>query len=81
MIFNSITFVIFFVSVSVLYWLLPPRPRYWMLFMASLLFYAFWRWEYIFVMLISAMTDYFTARAMYATPLENKGGNSSLPSP
>lgn len=70
MIFNSVTFLIFFTAVSFLYWVLPSKPRYWFLFLASLVFYAFWRWEYLSVLLLSAITDYFVARGLDATPDE-----------
>lgn len=68
MIFNSVTFLLFFAVVSVLYWLLPSKPRYWLLFLSSLLFYAFWRWEYLSVLLLSAVVDYFVARGLQSTP-------------
>ena len=44
--------------VVVLYWVLPRRPRVWLLFLASLTFYGFWRVEFVPVMLLSAVTDY-----------------------
>lgn len=43
-----------------------------MLLLASCMFYGFWRWEYLSVMFISALTDYFTAIAIGNTPLENR---------
>jgi alginate O-acetyltransferase complex protein AlgI len=36
------------------------------------MFYGFWRWEYLSVMFISALTDYFTAIAIGNAPLENR---------
>ena len=68
MIFNSVTFLLFFVAVCLLYWLLPSKPRYWLLFLSSLLFYAFWRWEYLSILLLSAVVDYFVARGLQSTP-------------
>jgi len=44
----------------------------WMLLIASCIFYAFWRWEYLSVMFISALTDYFTAIQIEKTPIFNK---------
>jgi alginate O-acetyltransferase complex protein AlgI len=72
MIFNSVTFLIFFTGVSLLYWLLPSKPRYWLLFLSSILFYAFWRWEYLSVLLISAGVDYFVALRLERVPAEQK---------
>ena len=44
----------------------------WMLLIASCTFYGFWKWEYLSVMFISALTDYFTAIAIDKTPVNNK---------
>lgn len=68
MIFNSVTFLLFFAAVSMMYWALPTKPRYWLLFLSSLTFYAFWRWEYLGILLLSAVVDYFVARGLQATP-------------
>jgi|694.fasta_scaffold01109_39 alginate O-acetyltransferase complex protein AlgI len=72
MIFNSVTFIVFLTLVISLYWLLSKRFRMWMLLIASCMFYGFWRWEYLSVMFISALTDYFTAIAIGNAPLENR---------
>lgn len=42
MLFNSITFLIFFPVVCLLYWLLTPRLRNGMLLIASYYFYMNW---------------------------------------
>jgi alginate O-acetyltransferase complex protein AlgI len=72
MIFNSVTFIVFLLIVVLLYWSLPRSIRLWMLLIMSCVFYAFWRWEFLSVMFISAMTDYFTAIAIEKVPVENK---------
>lgn len=72
MIFNSVTFFIFIVLVVGLYWVLPNKARLWLIFISSVVFYGFWRWEYLSVMLASAATDYFTSIELGKTPLENK---------
>ncbi len=61
MIFNSITFLLFLVIVICLYWLLPRNIRNWMVFLSSLLFYGFWKWEFLSIVLLSTFTDYFVA--------------------
>jgi D-alanyl-lipoteichoic acid acyltransferase DltB (MBOAT superfamily) len=61
MIFNSVTFLVFLAIVLVLYWLLPRRPRIWLLFLSGLVFYGFWRVEYLVILLASALTDYAAA--------------------
>jgi len=78
MIFNSLTFLIFLVTVVTLFWVLPQRIRLWMLLIASCVFYGFWRWEYLSVMFVSAITDYYTSLAIYNTPVENKKRRKSL---
>ncbi|NOT76610.1 MAG: MBOAT family protein [Cyclobacteriaceae bacterium] len=72
MIFNSVTFIIFLVVVVTLYWTLSSSVKMWMLLIASCIFYGFWRWEYLSVMFVSAITDYYTAIAIGDTPVENK---------
>lgn len=62
MLFNSATYIFLFLPIVVLlYWQLPGRLRLWMLFAASLVFYGFWRVDFIPLMLFSAMLDYFLA--------------------
>ncbi|MBK11983.1 MAG: alginate O-acetyltransferase [Crocinitomicaceae bacterium] len=70
MIFNSVTFLLFFTLVTTFYWTLPSKPRMWFLFIASLIFYGFWKWEYLAVILLSAATDYWVARKLDDTPTE-----------
>ena len=64
MIFNSVTYLVFLTAATILYWVLPNRARLYMLFMASVTFYGFWRWDFVPVMLFSAMVDYFVSLAM-----------------
>jgi alginate O-acetyltransferase complex protein AlgI len=78
MIFNSVTFLLFLVVVVVLFWVLPRTVRLWMLFVASCTFYGFWRWEYLSVMFVSALTDYYTSLAIANTPTENRRRRRAL---
>ena len=64
MIFNSLTFLLFLPLVLVLYWVLPRNPRIIMIFLSSLIFYGFWRIEFIPVMMISVFSDYFISLKM-----------------
>lgn len=61
MIFNSVTFVVFLIFVVALYWRLPKRPRLWLIFLSSLTFYGFWRWEFLSIVLLSTITDYYVS--------------------
>ena len=72
MIFNSITFLVYLAVMVSLYWVLPRRPRLWLLFLGSLVFYGFWRVEYIFLMLIPTVIDYVAGLAIHATQDERR---------
>ncbi len=72
MIFNSVTFLLFLAIAAGLYWLLPRRPRLWMIFLASLTFYGFWRVEFLPVMLASTLVDYVAARVIHGSEDERR---------
>jgi len=61
-IFNSVTYLLFLAFTVCLFWMLPYRLRLWMILLASLTFYGFWRPEFLAVMLVSAATDFFAAQ-------------------
>ena len=63
MLFNTLTFLVFFVIVYSLFWLIPSwagKKR--LLLMASYLFYAAWSPPYIFLLLFSTSWDWWLAR-------------------
>ncbi len=62
MIFNSITYLVFLCFAVVLYYWLPFRLRLWMLCTASIMFYGFWRWDYVWLMVYSILLDYVCAQ-------------------
>ena len=62
MLFNSLTYLLFLIVVVAIYWQLPPRPRLWLVFAASCVFYGFWRLEFLPLLLFSAVMDYGLAR-------------------
>ncbi|MDP2829691.1 MAG: MBOAT family O-acyltransferase [Sulfuricellaceae bacterium] len=72
MIFNSVTYIIFLILAVCLFWVLPKRPRLWMIFLSSMIFYGFWRPEFLAVMILSAATDYFVAIRIEATDVLKK---------
>lgn len=72
MIFNSVTFILFLIVSVALYWVLPNRARIWMIFLSGLIFYGFWRIEFIPVMMFTAFTDYFIALKIDNIPFEKK---------
>ena len=67
MIFNSVTYLIFLTLVVALYWSLPTRLRLWLVFSASIVFYGFWRFDFVPLMVFSAVVDYFVSRRMSET--------------
>ncbi|MEQ1831182.1 MAG: hypothetical protein ABL921_34870, partial [Pirellula sp.] len=68
MIFNSLTYLVFLAIVIPLYWVLPSVARLWFVFISSMVFYGFWRIEYLALMLFSAGVDYYAAILIHATP-------------
>ncbi len=66
--FNTYAFLLLFLPVVLaLYWLIKPgRPRLAFITAASLVFYSFWDWRFIFLLLASVVVDYVAARRMAA---------------
>ena len=58
MLFNSLTFALFFALVFALYVCLPHRARNVMLLLASYLFYGAWDWRFLALIWISTAVDY-----------------------
>jgi len=58
MIFNSLTYLLFLLCIVSLYWLFSYRLRLYLIFFSSLVFYGFWRIEFIPIMLLSVIVDY-----------------------
>lgn len=64
MLFNSLSFLVFFPIVITLYFFTPYKWRWLLLLAASYFFYMSWRPEYIVLILISTGIDYFAGRRM-----------------
>ena len=58
MVFNSMTFLIFFPIVTLIYFVFPKRVRYVWLLVASYYFYMSWNAKYAILLLISTVTTY-----------------------
>jgi D-alanyl-lipoteichoic acid acyltransferase DltB (MBOAT superfamily) len=57
--FNSLTFVAFYVAVFAAYWLLRERrPQNLLLLIASWVFYGAWSWKFLLLLLASTVLDY-----------------------
>lgn len=66
MLFNSSLFAVFLPVVLVLFFLTPARLRWALLLLASYYFYACWRVEYLGLIWLSTVVDYWAARKMSA---------------
>jgi alginate O-acetyltransferase complex protein AlgI len=65
MLFNSITYLFFLTVVVAGYWLIPGYSRRWLLLIASLVFYGFWRVDFVFLIVFSAFVDYYVSLKIY----------------
>ena len=70
MLFNSLEFFIFFPIVVAAYFLLPYKYRWILLLASSYYFYMAWKAEYIVLIIISTIVDYFASQKMAVS--ENK---------
>ncbi len=59
MLFNSLTFLIFFPLVTIIYFLLPHRARWAWLLAASCYFYMFFKAVYILILFFTIIIDYY----------------------
>lgn len=68
MLFNSLTFLLFLTLFCVAYWnIRSPKFRHYLLFAACILFYAFWRWDFVPLLMSSIIVDYWAGRYMEKT--------------
>lgn len=70
MLFNSLTFVGFFVVFFVLYWgvfNLNTTVRNWAILAGSYVFYAYWDWRFLSLIILSSAVDYVVGRSLEKT--------------
>ena len=72
MIFNSLTYLLLLSIVIISYWLLAFKARLTLIFCASLIFYGFWKIEFIPVLLFSVIVDWFVAQKMVQSKKQNR---------
>lgn len=72
MLFNSIDFIIFFPIVVALYFSMPYKYRWMLLLAASYYFYMSWKPEYIILIIISTLIDFFSGYMMGKTDIKSK---------
>lgn len=68
MLFNSFEFLVFFPVVVALYFATPFRHRWVLLLAASYYFYASWKAEYLILIVVSTLIDYWAGLRMGRTP-------------
>ncbi|HEX8550275.1 MAG TPA: MBOAT family O-acyltransferase [Abditibacteriaceae bacterium] len=61
MTFTTPTFLIFLAITFLSYWSLPRRAQNWLILAASLLFYGWWDWRFLFLLFFNAGIDYYAA--------------------
>lgn len=59
MLFNSVAFFIFFILVTILYFVLKHKYRWGLLLASSCFFYMFFKPEYIFILFFTIIIDYY----------------------
>lgn len=66
MLFNSLSFAIFFPVIFCIYWLLNKKLKIQniALLLASYYFYACWDWRFLFLLMFSTLLDYYTGIKM-----------------
>jgi alginate O-acetyltransferase complex protein AlgI len=58
MVFTSLAFLVYLPIVIALYFCLPYRHRWWVMLLASYLFYAWWRADYLLIVILLTALDY-----------------------
>ncbi|MGB0403910.1 MAG: MBOAT family O-acyltransferase [Salibacteraceae bacterium] len=65
MLFNSIEFLVFFPLVLFLFYLIPHKFRWALLLIASYFFYGSWKIEFLSLLVISTVSDFFIAKNIH----------------
>ena len=72
MVFNSLTYLSLLVASFFLFWNFNQKNQIKFIFLCSLIFYGFWRVEFIFLILFSVLIDYFIALKIPKSNPQNK---------
>lgn len=76
MVFNSITFVVFFVLFFLAYWILAKRKnivlRNIFILAGSYFFYGWWDWRFLGLIIFSSLVDFFVGDAIYNAKSQDK---------
>jgi alginate O-acetyltransferase complex protein AlgI len=72
MLFNTISYVCFLILAVAGFWFLPRVGRTWFLLVASMVFYALWRVEFVLLISFSALVDYYFSLKIFDEPREGR---------
>ena len=75
MLFNSVTFLLFFIVFFFLYWFVAGKNFRWqniLILVASYIFYGWWDWRFVFLLILSTLIDYFFGLAIYQSGTRKK---------
>jgi len=65
MLFNSYTFILFFILVLSIFNLISSKNRVIFLIFSSYLFYSYWDWRFTILLISSTIVDYFVGKNIY----------------
>ena len=65
MAFNSLTYLSLLALVVFIFWQIPHKLRYYLIFLSSLIFYGFWRIDFIFLLLFSTISTWFLTNIIH----------------
>lgn len=71
MLFNSLTFVVFFIITLLLYWHFFSRYQNMVLLISSYIFYAWWDWRFLILLVAYSCVDYLLGKRIYNTVNES----------
>ena len=72
MLFNSFSFAIFLPIVFAIYWLVPKKYQWVILFLSSYFFYMCWKVEYVILILLTTVVSYISAIFIEKKPTKKR---------
>ncbi len=70
MVFNSLTYLLLLSVFVTLFWLISKKARYFLIFFSSLIFYGFWRVDFIPLLLFSTFADWWLSKKIYESNID-----------